>query len=369
MPLTKKDLEEMMARQKEERIEEMKMLKKLLMEGVKEEIQEQLTVVRDEIKEQITGVREEFQEKVSGLEEKQTEISDVQSIMDCRVDKIEEELKILREMSQNQGNQGHASDFSSDNNEHVEDTIKLVKYAQRVIGFKPIEHRDILRHKRTMDIEDDEDAKKSCLKEFWRCEMRMPSSTVEELLSSITKVWNPTDEENWDKLYVEFKDEKSVKVCFTYCKYMRNKDSQILQFFPQEFRDQYRTLDSIAYKLRNPENRHEAKFKTRYRFGELGLELEKRHPEQRNWTKVHVHHLPPVDLNPVPFPTASNSPPSERSRNQKRPRPSQNSPTSEKNEKTCKVDEPRVEPIKSTDVLNLEKNFVLKNLVDKFASN
>ena len=79
-----------MARQKEERIEEMKMLKKLLMEGVKEEIQEQLTVVRDEIKEQITGVREEFQVKVSGLDEKQTEISDVQSIMDCRVDKIEE---------------------------------------------------------------------------------------------------------------------------------------------------------------------------------------------------------------------------------------------------------------------------------------
>ena len=69
-------------------------------------------------------------------------------------------------------------------------TLSMLKYAHIVVGFKPIEHRDILRHKRTMDIEDDEDAKKSCLKEFWRCEMRMPSATVEELLSSITKVWN-----------------------------------------------------------------------------------------------------------------------------------------------------------------------------------
>ena len=369
MPLTKKDLEEMMARQKEERFEEMKLLKNLLMEGVKEEIQEQLTVVRSEIKEQITGVRVEFQEKLVEIDEKQAVMSDVQSILDCRVDKIEEELKILREMSQNHGNHGHANDSSADNTEQAEDTIKLVKYAQRVVGFKPIEHRDILRHKRTMEIEDDEDAKKSCLKEFWRCEMRMPSATVEELLSSIIKVWSPTDQDNWDKLYVEFKDEKSVKVCFSYCKYMRNKDSQILQFFPQEFRDKYRTLDSIAYKLRNPDNTHAAKFKTRFRFGQLGLELEKRHPDQRNWTKVLVHHLPPVDLNPVPVPTASTSPPSERSRTQKRQRSSQNSPTSEKNEKSCKIDEPRLEPNKSNENLNLDENFVFKNLVDKFAAN
>ena len=35
--------------------------------------------------------------------------------------------------------------------------------------------------------------------------------TVEELLDEIKIVWNPSVPD-WDKLYVEFKDEKSVKV-------------------------------------------------------------------------------------------------------------------------------------------------------------
>ena len=38
MPLTKKDLEEMMTRQKEERAAEMAVLKQIFMDGVKEEM-------------------------------------------------------------------------------------------------------------------------------------------------------------------------------------------------------------------------------------------------------------------------------------------------------------------------------------------
>ena len=38
MPVTKKDLEDMMTRQKEERVAEMKMLKQIFMEGVKEHV-------------------------------------------------------------------------------------------------------------------------------------------------------------------------------------------------------------------------------------------------------------------------------------------------------------------------------------------
>ena len=171
--------------------------------------------------------------------------------------------------------------------ENSEDISQLVNFAKRVIGMKPIENRDVCRLKRTEGIEDDEEAKICCIKEFMRCELRIPTVTVDELLKNIVKIWHPTETE-WDRLYVEFKDEKSVRLCFSYCKFIRNKNSQILQFFPPEFREQFRTLDAIAYKLRKPENLYEVRFKTRIRFGKQGLELEKKNPEHRNWVKVRV---------------------------------------------------------------------------------
>ena len=86
MPVTKKDLEDMMTRQKEKRVAEMEMLKQIFMEGVKEHVKEQLAAVREEISEELTTVRNELNEKVEDLEKKQNEASDVQSVFDCRMD-------------------------------------------------------------------------------------------------------------------------------------------------------------------------------------------------------------------------------------------------------------------------------------------
>ena len=150
---------------------------------------------------------------------------------------------------------------------------------------------------------------------------------------------------------------------------MRNKDSQIQQYFPPQFRDQYRTLDTIAYKLRKPEDPRAEKFKTRIRFGNKGLELEKKHPDQKNWTKVPVDHLPPVDLDPVPLPVASDSPPLGRTRNRKRQRsPPESESPSTKEDKKGKVEEPVSEKI-AYDIENVEESFQFKTLVDKFANN
>lgn len=363
MSLTKRDLEEMMKKQKEERKDEMKMLKSLLMEGVREEIKEQLTSIRAEVDEKVAAVREEFENKISDVEGKHTEMSDIQSVLDCKVDKLEEEMKTLRDMTKNRFSDRQSDPTEGNSLDNSEDIGKLVDFALKVVGFKPIENRDVLRHKRMHDIDDEEEAKRSCLKEFWRCEMRMPTTIVEELLENIVKVWN-SSEDDWDKLYVEFKDEKSVKVCYSYCKFLRKIETQIVQFFPPEFREQYRTLDSIAYKLRRPDNTYDIKYKTRIRFAQHGLALEKRHPEQRNWIRVPVQHLPPVDLQPVPLPTASSSPPSERSRDNKRPRSPQISPPAERPNKNSKI----VNSDRNISFENAQDSFVFKNLVDKFAS-
>ena len=178
---------------------------------------------------------------------------------------------------------------------------------------------DIARLKRMENIEDEEEAKRLCLREFWKCEMRMPRGVIDDLISKIKNIWHP-ENQDWDRLYVEFEDDKSVKVCFSYAKNLRNREVQILQYFSPEFSDQFRTLDAAAYHLRHPEAPSGVKFKTRIRYGKLGLELEKRHPEQKVWYRVLVPHLPLVDLDPVPPPAVSNSPPSNRLRSNKRPR-------------------------------------------------
>ena len=214
------------------------------------------------------------------------------------------------------------------------------------------------------------------MREFWRCELRMPKKTVEELIDNVVKMWESSEDEDWDKLFVEFEDQKSVRMCYSYCKFMKNKDSQIQQYFPPQFRDQYRTLDTIAYKLRNPDDPRAEKLKTRIRYGQTELELEQKHPDQRNWNRVLVDNLPPVDLSPVPPPTASSSPPSRRTRQDKRPRSLNQSPdispTAKNDDKRAKVDETvkktiNVETDLTYNSIDIEKEFSFNVLKNRFA--
>ena len=64
-----------MTRQKEERHEELEILKRVFMEGVKEQMREQITLVREEMKAELTAVKDDVQDKVESLEEKQKEMS------------------------------------------------------------------------------------------------------------------------------------------------------------------------------------------------------------------------------------------------------------------------------------------------------
>ena len=80
MAVTKKDLEEMMKIQKEERKNEMNELKTILMDGVREEMKEQLDTIRLEMDEKVSAVRQELKNKLLDVDKKQTEMSDVQSV-------------------------------------------------------------------------------------------------------------------------------------------------------------------------------------------------------------------------------------------------------------------------------------------------
>ena len=154
-------------------------------------------------------------------------------------------------------------------NRSDEATTELIAYASKVVGFKRIEKRDVVRVLRDPknSIENEEEGKRECLREFFRCEFRMPTEIVRELLENVVKTWHD-DNEDW--LYVEFQDVKSVKICYSYCRFLKDKETQIMQYIPPN--EQYRTLDSISYQLRRPEDSRAVKFKTRIRFGNNGLE-------------------------------------------------------------------------------------------------
>ena len=371
MPLTKQDLLEMMKIQKEERTEELDLLKTTIMKGVRQEIQEQLSGFREEVRKELNLVREEVKEQVSNLEEKQTEISDIQTIFDCRIDKLEEELKAMKYLTVRKDS-GLASS-STDDSEIDDASAKLVKHALRVVGFKPIEHRDVNRLKRMENLDDDEKALNACIKEFLKCELRIPTTIIEELAANIRKVWHP-DNQEWDRLFVEFSEEKFVRVCFSYSKNLRDKDVQIMQYFSPEFSDQFRTLDSVAYQLRHPDSPSDIRYKTRIRYGKTGLELERRHPNQKVWNKVAVPGLPPVDLDPVPPPSTRSSPPSRRPRAQKRPLSSTESspPVPKPSAKSSKPDDPNVilsvPIVNELSVINQDQTFQFQSLVSKFTS-
>ena len=109
-----------MTRQKEERSAEFKELS-ALMQSVRNEVKDQLTNFREEIRIQLTDIRQEVHEKVSVIEIKQDEISDVQSILDCRVDKLEEDMKAMRDLIGRQG-LGSQSDISHNStNDEIDD--------------------------------------------------------------------------------------------------------------------------------------------------------------------------------------------------------------------------------------------------------
>ena len=89
-----------------------------------------------------------------------------------------------------------------------------------------------------------------------------------------------------------------------------------------------------------------------------------------------VDNLPPVDLSPVPPPTASSSPPSRRTRQDKRPRSLNQSPdispTVKKDDKRAKVDETvkktiNVETDLTYNSIDIEKEFSFHVLKNRFA--
>ena len=59
----------------------------------------------------VSAVKEELENRLSEVDKKQTEMCDIQSTLDCKVDKLEEEIRLLKEMSKHRHSENQC-DFS-----------------------------------------------------------------------------------------------------------------------------------------------------------------------------------------------------------------------------------------------------------------
>ena len=110
----------------------------------------------------------------------------------------------------------------------------------------------------------------------------------------IEKIFPPA-KDTWDKLYVEFSNQASVNIIYSYARCLR-KDQRLVTYIPKQFYDRYRALESKAYDLRHSD----VKYKTRVKMGSSDLILYKKIPGERTWS---VHNstagLPLVNLDPL----------------------------------------------------------------------
>ena len=97
-------------------------------------MKDQLATFREEISKQVTDIRQEVNEKVSEIEEKQEEISDVQSILDCRVDKLEGELRAMKDLIGKQNSSPQNIDTTKASDIEIDDFLHYQQVTNYILS-------------------------------------------------------------------------------------------------------------------------------------------------------------------------------------------------------------------------------------------
>ena len=82
----------------------------------------------------------------------------------------------------------------------------------------------------------------------------------------IVRIFHPA-KQNWNVLYVEFRNDYQVDSIFSYTKNITNKDHRVMRWIPWQMYDRFRAVEGLAYKLRQDG------LKTRVKIGRTDLLL------------------------------------------------------------------------------------------------
>jgi hypothetical protein len=298
-----------MEKQKQERSDEIEHLTKTFTEGIRREISAALAPM---------------DEKQKKLEDDQNIISLDQASMKDQLASIQKQLTdLLANRAQPTNppakvilptNQASGPTIAEASEAHDEEEVssKLVSEAMRIVGFSPITRKDLEWLKTEHSIENDREAMLFAVKEFLDCEMKVPVHIIKQL--NIARVFSPAHQIDFNKLYAEFGDIQSANLVFSYARNLKPGMSVFL-YIPHQFYRRFKDIDTVAYNLRNGEE----KWKTKIKFGTSDLILLKKPKTGGSWTEVNLPNLSPLDLHPdsSSFP-GSSSPPRGRSRKRSR---------------------------------------------------
>lgn len=289
------------------------------MEKQKIERSEEIETLREALS---LGIKTEVTAAIKPLEDKQQQLEEAQKLAAA------EQLSIKHQLSSIQLNLAdltkqpipdhphpnpriHEAGNDSSSENHDSEASRIIREATKILGFSPINKDDIEYLKSNHLLVNDQDAYYVAIKEFLELEMNVPESILANL--RIKKVFPPSQQSDFGRLYAEFSDNQSANLIFSYVKNLK-QGTNVSMWIPPQFYQRFRALDEVAFKLR----RSSENWRTKIKFGTSDLLLMKKPRIGGTWSSVDVTDLPPIDLQVQPILSLNASPP--RGRHRKRTR-------------------------------------------------
>ena len=277
---------------------------------LEEKVAEQLNTVKSELTVAISKVSD----RQDSMEEDQKEMRSTMSAMQEQLDSLTRE-KTVSDRSTTANKATFATvvaakessgrmPYGGDDTKNQE-VAEIIDHARRTVGLFKIDNDDLKRMR--LDhfggAKSEEEEMTLAVKEFLRCELKLNSEDIEDML--IENIFIPAKDRNEPQsLNVTFRSVKSITKIFERTKIMR-KESRIVNYIPRQFQDRLAAISSIDYHLRA-----DKQFQTRIKMGLYDLELFKKIRGSSKWEKVVLPpNLPPVDLAAKPPAQISGSPP------------------------------------------------------------
>ena len=167
-------------------------------------------------------------------------------------------------------------------------------------------------------ITSNEQAMHSAVMEYLEGELKCRKENVPRIVS----IFPPANNQDYERLYVEFEDEFSASYVASFARVLRKKDHQVSIYVPRCFQSRFQALNTYAKSIRTAPGLEPGDVKTKIKYGKTDFILQSK-PRNGRWgdVKIRPDTFPP--LLPPGAPSQSDaSPPTGRSRGSPPPPPS-----------------------------------------------
>jgi hypothetical protein len=264
------------------------------------------SLVKEGVRDEVHNAVSSIVDKQNQLEVKQISLESEQTILKSRVSEIETVLATLKSNPPSNITplaslaslaslpcNLPAKDSASTESDH-NDPVKIAERiltdskTKNIVGFAPIEKSDFDRLKADNNLATDTEVMKAAFHEFADGEMKVPDYILANL--SIVRLFTPKNPSS-KRLYVEFKDQITADLVWSYAKNLQS-GIKMKPWVPPQFHERFSAIDRHAYQLRNGS----VKFKTSIKFGISDIIYMQKPIYGGYWTDVPLDSFPPIDF-------------------------------------------------------------------------